>query len=166
MGIYPRNKFRYFTCEISIFSHRNYFYITISELEVWWLRHNIEHINILQESCKIETLTEIESLQGLTNLYGILTKGFSWKGLPSCKCEILQIQLLKIMTRTSCWGTVECKLLNIYIKNCQMIVRYMTTCFGTTFETSTEIESLQGPTTLYGRLLLYSIANRIFWISK
>ena len=24
--------------------------------------------------------------------------------------------------------------------------------FGTTFETSTEIESLQGPTTLYGRL--------------
>ena len=26
------------------------------------------------------------------------------------------------------------------------------TTFGTTFETSTEIESLQGPTTLYGRL--------------
>ena len=33
-----------------------------------------------------------------------------------------------------------------------MIVRYMITCFGTTFETFTEIESLQGPTTLYGRL--------------
>jgi hypothetical protein len=44
------------------------------------------------------------------------------------------------------------KLLNIYIKNCHMIVRYMITCFGTTFETFTEIESLQGPTTLYGRL--------------
>ena len=35
-----------------------------------------------------------------------------------------------------------------------MIVRYMITCFGTTFETLTEIESLQGPTTLYGRLVL------------
>jgi hypothetical protein len=33
-----------------------------------------------------------------------------------------------------------------------MIVRYMITCFGTTFETFTEIESFQGPTTLYGRL--------------
>ena len=33
-----------------------------------------------------------------------------------------------------------------------MFVRYMITCFGTTFETFTEIESLQGPTTLYGRL--------------
>jgi hypothetical protein len=66
------------------------------------------------------------------------------------------IQLLKIMTRTSCWGTVKGKLLNIYIENCNMIVRYMITCFGTTFETLTEIESLQGPTTLYGRLLLDS----------
>ena len=35
-----------------------------------------------------------------------------------------------------------------------MIIRYMITCFGTTFETFTELESLQGPTTLYGRLLL------------
>ena len=36
-----------------------------------------------------------------------------------------------------------------------MIVRYMITCFGTTFETFTEIEieSLQGLTTLYGRLI-------------
>jgi hypothetical protein len=34
-----------------------------------------------------------------------------------------------------------------------MIVCYMITYFGTTFETFTEIESLQGPTTLYGRLL-------------
>ena len=41
---------------------------------------------------------------------------------------------------------------DILIKNCHMIVRYMITCFGTTFETLTEIESLQGPTTLYGRL--------------
>ena len=29
-GIYPWNKFRYFTCEISVFSRRNYFYTTIS----------------------------------------------------------------------------------------------------------------------------------------
>ena len=34
-----------------------------------------------------------------------------------------------------------------------MIVRFMITCFRTTFETFTEIESLQGPTTLYGRFL-------------
>jgi hypothetical protein len=40
----------------------------------------------------------------------------------------------------------------ILIKNCHMIVRYMITCFGTTFETLTEIESLQGPTTLNGGL--------------
>ena len=30
MGIYPCNKFRYLTCEISVCSRRNYFYITIS----------------------------------------------------------------------------------------------------------------------------------------
>jgi hypothetical protein len=61
--------------------------------------------------------------------------------------EEFTLQLLKIITRTSCWGTVKGNLLNIYIKNCHMIVRYMITCFGTTFETFTEIESLQGPTT-------------------
>ena len=42
----------------------------------------------------------------------------------------------------------------ILIKNCHMIVLYMITCFGTTFETFTEIEILQGPTTLYGRFRL------------
>jgi hypothetical protein len=30
------------------------------------------YINILQESCKIETFTEIENLQGQTTLYGRL----------------------------------------------------------------------------------------------
>ena len=30
MGIYPWNKFRYLTCEISVFSCRNYFYTTVS----------------------------------------------------------------------------------------------------------------------------------------
>ena len=37
--------------------------------------------------------------------------------------------IVKIMTRTSCWGTVKGKFLNIYIKNCHMIVRYMIKCF-------------------------------------
>ena len=57
---------------------------------------------------------------------------------------------------------------NIVLRDCQrqafeylhdkkgdLLVRYMITCFGTTFETFTEIESLQGPTTLYGRLHIY-----------
>jgi hypothetical protein len=35
-------------------------------------KQNLEYINILQESCKIETFTEIESLQGPTTLYGRL----------------------------------------------------------------------------------------------
>jgi hypothetical protein len=35
-------------------------------------KQNLEYINILQESCKMETLTEIESLQGPTTLYGRL----------------------------------------------------------------------------------------------
>jgi hypothetical protein len=34
MGIYLWNKFRYFTCEILVFSRRNYF----KQLQVWWLR--------------------------------------------------------------------------------------------------------------------------------
>ena len=33
----------------------------------------LEYINILQQCCKIETFTEIESLQGPTTLYGRLT---------------------------------------------------------------------------------------------
>ena len=32
-------------------------------------KQNLEYINILQESCKIVTFTEIESLQGPTTLY-------------------------------------------------------------------------------------------------
>jgi hypothetical protein len=36
-------------------------------------KQNLEYINILQESCKIETFTEIESLQGPTTLYGRLS---------------------------------------------------------------------------------------------
>jgi antitoxin component YwqK of YwqJK toxin-antitoxin module len=36
------------------------------------LQQNLEYINILQESCKIETFTEIDSLQGPTTLYGRL----------------------------------------------------------------------------------------------
>ena len=35
-------------------------------------KRRIEYINILQESCKIETFTEIESLRGPTTLYGRL----------------------------------------------------------------------------------------------
>jgi hypothetical protein len=46
------------------------------------------------------------------------------------------------------------KLLFMKLKFTNMIVPYMITCFGTTFETFTEIESLQGPTTLYGRLII------------
>jgi len=30
MWIYPWNKFRYLTCEISVFFRRNYFYTTIN----------------------------------------------------------------------------------------------------------------------------------------
>ena len=37
-------------------------------------KQNLEYINILQESCKIETFTEIESIQGPTTLYGRLVK--------------------------------------------------------------------------------------------
>jgi hypothetical protein len=39
-------------------------------------KQNLEYINILQEqeSCKIETFTEIESLQGPTTLYGRLLR--------------------------------------------------------------------------------------------
>ena len=35
-------------------------------------RRIAKYINILKESCKIETFTEIESLQGPTTLYGRL----------------------------------------------------------------------------------------------
>ena len=51
---------------------------------------------------------------------------------------------------------------NIVLRDCQrQAFEYLhdkkgdllVTTFGTTFETFTEIESLQGPTTLYGRLL-------------
>jgi hypothetical protein len=40
----------------------------------------------------------------------------------------------------------------------------LVTTFGTTFETFTEIESLQGPTTLYGRLFdnVYNTKHTIY----
>jgi hypothetical protein len=52
---------------------------------------------------------------------------------------------------------------NIVLRDCQRQAfeylhdkkgNLLVTTFGTTFETFTEIESLQGPTTLYGRLIL------------
>jgi hypothetical protein len=82
-------------------------------------------------------------------LWNVFLFGAIWFTNSSNKMSTLDTI---VMTRTSCWGTVKGKLLNIYIKNCHMIVLYMITCFGTTFEMLTEKESLQGPTTLYGRL--------------
>ena len=43
---------------------------------------------------------------------------------------------------------------------------YMITCLGTTFETFTEIESLQEPTTLYGRLHFYLLFYIIILIGR
>ena len=47
-------------------------------------KQNLEYINILQEqeSCKIETFTEIESMQGPTTLYGRLV--FHVQRIMSC----------------------------------------------------------------------------------
>ena len=89
---------------------------------------------------------------GTIFLWNVFLFWVIWFTYSSDKMSTLDT-IVKIMTRTSCWGTVKGKLLNIYIKNCHMIVHYMITCFGTTFATFTEIESLQVPTTLYGRLL-------------
>ena len=57
---------------------------------------------------------------------------------------------------------------NIVLRDCQrQAFEYLhdkkgdllVTTFGTTFETFTEIENLQGPTTLYGRLLNFVDEN-------
>ena len=60
---------------------------------------------------------------------------------------------------------------NIVLRDCQrQAFEYLhdkkgdllVTTFGTTFESFTEIESLQGPTTLYGRLSLLSSNTNVY----
>jgi hypothetical protein len=63
---------------------------------------------------------------GTIFLWNVFLFWVIWFTYSSDKMSTLDT-MLKIMTRTSCWGTVKGKLLNSYIKNCHMIVRYMIT---------------------------------------